>query len=79
MNGVCTRWVVVMKRDGAPVDGTMYFRKEKADKRLAAYPNPEKFAVAEIALMPVVLAHKLIAALPLVVEADSALAIAEAV
>lgn len=64
MNGVCTRWAVVYKHDGMPVEGTLYTHKAKANQRHYGCANPEKFEVVEMAVMPVALAHKMVAALP---------------
>ena len=64
MNGVCTRWAVVHVHDGMPVEGTLYVHKAKANKRRAGCASPEKFAVVEVAVMPLEVAHRLIAATP---------------
>lgn len=64
MNGVCTRWAVVYKHDGMPVEGTLYTHKAKANKRHYGCANPEKFEVVELAVMPVAVAHRIIAAIP---------------
>lgn len=64
MNGVCTRWAVVHLHDGMPVEGALYIHKAKANKRRAGCQNPEKFDVIEVAVMPVAVAHRIIAALP---------------
>lgn len=64
MNGVCTRWAVVYDHDSMPIEGTLYVHKAKANKRRAGLQNPEKFRVEEVAVMPVAIAHRIIAALP---------------
>lgn len=63
MNGVCTRWAVVHLHDGMPVEGTLYTHKAKAMKRRAGCQNPEKFNVTEVAVMPIDVAHRIIAAI----------------
>ncbi len=64
MNGVCTRWAVVHLHDGMPVEGTLYTHQSKAIKRRAGCQNPEKFGVVEMAVMPLEVANRIIAALP---------------
>lgn len=64
MNGVCTRWAVVHKHDGMPVEGTLYTHKAKANHRHYGCANPEKFEVVQLAVMPLELAHKIINAIP---------------
>jgi hypothetical protein len=61
MNGVCTRWAVVYDHDSMPIEGTLYTHKAKANKRRAGLQNPDKFRVAEVAVMPLEVARRLIA------------------
>lgn len=64
MNGVCTRWAVVYAHHKMPIDGCLYVHRAKANKRRFGCANPEKFEVVEVAVMPVDVAHRMIAALP---------------
>ena len=64
MNGVCTRWAVVHNHDSMPIEGTLYVHQAKANKRRAGLQSPDKFRVEEVAVMPVDVARRLIAAIP---------------
>jgi hypothetical protein len=64
MKGVCTRWAVVHRHDGMPVEGGLYTHKKKANTRLFSCAQPDKFDVVELAVLPLELAHRLLAALP---------------
>ena len=64
MKGVCTRWAVVHKHDGMPVEGTLYTHKAKANQRHYGCANPDKFEVVQLAVMPLELAHRIINAIP---------------
>lgn len=63
MKGVCTRWAVVYAHDKMPVDGCLYVHRAKANKRKLDCANPEKHEVVEVAVMPVEVAHRMIASL----------------
>ncbi len=57
---LCKRWVVVYDHDGSPVEGCCFMHANKAEAFVAEQKHPEKFRVAQAALMPNAMAEKLL-------------------
>ena len=64
MRGVCTRFAVLRKSDGLPIEGTLYSERSKANKRHYGTADPSQFYVEEVAVLALKIAHQIIEALP---------------
>lgn len=63
VRGVCTRFAVLRRSNDEPIEGTLYSDRSKANRRLGGTANPEQFYVAEVAVMPLAVAHRLVEAI----------------
>lgn len=63
MTGVCTRFAVLRRSNDEPIEGMLYSDRSKANWRLGGTANPGDFYVGEVAVMPLAVAHRLVAAL----------------